>query len=137
MINEIKQAIVNELAQLYTGYTIYDEDIPQNFKTPSFLITLIDQDYNKRINTKFRSSISFDIAYFSNKDVTEIRNDCYDIQIQLFREFDLIGEYRVLNKQAVITDKVLHFTCDINYSEIMDEAYIKMMQSEIIERTEV
>jgi hypothetical protein len=128
MINNIKQTIVNRLLELYPGYTIYDEDVPQNFKTPSFLITLIEQDYNKRLNTKFISLISFDVAYFSNKRITEIKEDCFDKQMSLFRSLDLIGSYRVLNKQATITDNVLHFTFNINYSEINNERFTKMQK---------
>lgn len=129
MISNVKQAIVNKLMELYPackGYTIYDEDIPQNFKKKSFLITLTEQDYSKRLNTKYRSLISFDIAYFSKKSVAEIKVDCLAVQLNLLREFDLISSYRVLNKQAIITDNVLHFTFDVNYSEIKTETFDKM-----------
>jgi len=128
MINDVKQAIAYKLLEVFPGYTIYDEDIPQNFKTPSFLITLIEQDYNKRINNKFRSLLSFDVAYFSDKGKTEINNDCQRVQIALLRAFDLIGTYRVVNKQATITDDVLHITFDINVSEIKEEEFAKMQK---------
>jgi hypothetical protein len=130
MINSIKQAIVNKLLELHPGYKIYDEDVPQNFKKPSFLISLTDQDYNKSLNNKFKSLISFDVAYFSDKRITEIKEDCFDMQVSLFRGFDLIGRYRVLNKQATITDNVLHFTFDMNYSEIKEEISDKMQTQE-------
>lgn len=128
MINDVKQAIAYKLLEVFPSYTIYDEDIPQNFKTPSFLITLIEQDYNKRINNKFRSLLSFDVAYFSDKGKTEINNDCQRVQIALLRAFDLIGTYRVVNKQATITDDVLHITFDINVSEIKEEEFAKMQK---------
>ncbi len=130
MINNVKQTIVNKLLELYQEYTIYDEDVPQNFKKQSFLISLTDHDYSKRLNNKFKSLISFDIAYFSNKKVTEIKSDCFDKQLILFRAFDLIESYRVLNKQATITDNVLHFTFDINYSEIKEEELSDKMQTQ-------
>lgn len=128
MISDIKQAIVNKLLELYPNYVVYDEDIPQNFKTPSFLITLVEQNYNKRLNNKYQSTLSFDIAYFSDKSSTEIKNDCLDVQIDLIRAFDLVGSYRVLNKQATITDDVLHITFDINYSEVKEEEFVKMQK---------
>ncbi len=130
MINEVKQAIVNKLLELYPGYTIYDEDVPQNFRKQSFLISLTDQDYDKRLNCKFKSLISFDVAYFSNKGVAEIKSDCLDKQMNLLRSFDLIGSYRVLNKQATITDNVLHFTFDINFSEIKEDISDKMQKQQ-------
>jgi len=130
MINNIKQVIVNKLLELYLGYTVYDEDVPQNFKKQSFLISLTDQDYNKRLNTKFKSLISFDVAYFSNKRMTEIKSDCQDMQMSLFRNFDLVGTYRILNKQATITDNVLHFTFDIQFSEIKENISEKMQKQQ-------
>lgn len=130
MINSIKQAIVNKLLELHPDYTIYDEDVPQNFKKKSFLIALIDQDYNKRISDKYRSLLSFDIAYFSDKANTEIKNDCQTVQLGLLRNFDIVGTYRILNKQATITDNVLHVTFDVTYSEIKAETFEKMQEIE-------
>jgi hypothetical protein len=76
MINDVKQAIVNKLLELYPTYTIYDEDVPQNFKKPSFLVTMIEQNYGKRLNNKYNSTIAFDVAYFSDKGKNEIKSDC-------------------------------------------------------------
>jgi len=129
MINSVRQAIVDKLLVLYPGYKIYIDDVPQNFKTPSFLITLIDQDYNKRLSNKFKSLISFDVAYFSELK-SDIKADCLDKQLNLFRSFDLVGTYRTLNKQATITDNVLHFTFSINYSEIIEVVSTKMQQQQ-------
>ena len=120
MINDIKQCIVNALLKVYPGITIYDEDIPQNFKTASFLITLTDYNYSKRINNKFNGEVSFDISFFSSKEKNEIKNDCIKVQQDLFRNFDLISRYRAIDKQSTIVDNVLHFTFKVNYSEIKD-----------------
>lgn len=121
MISNVKQVIAAKLKQLYPNNTIYDEDVPQNFREPSFLITLTNQDYGKLLNTKFKSLLSFDIAYFSDKGKTDIKEDCQDVQMMLFRAFDLVGGYRILNKQATIVDNVLHLTFDVSVSEIKIE----------------
>lgn len=126
MVNNIKQCIVDNLLNIYPGITIYDEDIPQNFKSPSFLITLTDHSYSKRINNKFNGEISFDISFFSDKEKTEIKDDCIKVQQELFREFDLITTYRPLNKNATIVDNVLHFSFNIKYSEIIKENELKI-----------
>lgn len=134
MINDIKQCIVNALLNVYPGITIYDEDIPQNFKTPSFLISLTDHNYNKRINNKFNGELSFDISFFSSKEKTEIKNDCIIVQQALFRNFDLIGAYRPISKNATIVDNVLHFTFKIKYSEIKNEEIYKIQNIRTIIR---
>ncbi|MDU3526416.1 phage tail terminator family protein [Clostridium sp.] len=131
MINNIKQCIVDNLLNVYQDITIYDEDIPQNFKTQSFLITLTDHNYSKRINNKFNGEVSFDISFFSERDRFEIKNDCLKVQQDLFRNFDLITKYRALDKQATIVDNVLHFTFKIKYSEINSIEESKMVSAEL------
>lgn len=130
MINDVKQAIANKLLELCPGCTNYDEDVPQNFKRKSFLITLIEQDYSKMLNTKNKSLLSFDIAYFSDKGETEIKADCQAVQLDLLRDFDLVGIYRIINKRARTVDNVLHFTFDIRYSEIKEQDGVKMQQQQ-------
>ena len=70
MINNIKQAIGKALADSYPNLTIYDEDVPQKFKTPSFIINVVDMAYQKRLNQKYDGKITFDVAYFSDKKIT-------------------------------------------------------------------
>ena len=132
MISSITQAIVDKLAELYPAHTFYVENIPQNFATPSFLVSLIEQDYIKRINVKYKGKLSFDVAYFSNKGTEEIKSDCLDKQLTLLRNFDLIGNFRALDKQAQTTDNVLHVTFNVNYSEINSTTYIKMQEQQTI-----
>ena len=126
MINDVKQAIVNKLLELYPTYTIYDEDIPQNFRTPSFLVTVIEQNYGKRLANKYNSTVSFDVAYFSNKGKNKIKSDCQAVQVNLLRAFDLMGGFRAQSLQATIVDNVLHITFDVNYSELKIEEFAKM-----------
>ena len=128
MINDVKQAIVNKLLELYPTYTIYDEDVPQNFKTPSFLVTVIEQSYGKRLADKYNSTVSFDLAYFSDKGKNEVKSDCQEVQVNLLRAFDLVGTFRAQNLQATIVDNVLHITFDVNYSELKIEEFAKMQK---------
>jgi hypothetical protein len=147
MINEIKQAIAQKIHEQYPSATIYDEDISQNFKTPSFLVTVIEQNYGKRLANKYNSTVSFDVAYFSDKGKNEIKSDCQAVQVNLLRDFDIISSYKtvvdeepeepeetlvldknfgVLNKNAQIVDNVLHITFDVRYSELKIEEFAKM-----------
>ena len=133
MINDIKSAIIAKLKEIYPTilkrYT--DDNVPQNFKTPSFFVSVIDQDYRKRMNVKSKSMVSFDVVFFSDKNTASIKSDCLDKQEVLLRCFDIIGttkKFRVMNKSAQITDNVLHLTFDVNYSEIKEEAVILMQE---------
>lgn len=133
MVNAVKQAIVDKLNALFPvadGYTVYDDNVPQDCTTPYFLILLTKQVHSKRLNTKYKSTLSFDLAYYSNKGTTEIRADCYGVQEVILKAFDLVGTYRIKNKNTQITDNVLHITFDISYSEMKDETIVYMQQVE-------
>lgn len=128
MISEIKQAIAQKIHEQYPSSTIYDEDIPQNFKTPSFLVTVIEQSYGKRLANKYNSTVSFDVAYFSDKGKNEAKSDCQAVQVNLLRTFDLVGTFRVQNLQATIVDNVLHITFEVSYSELKTNEFVKMQK---------
>ena len=128
MISEIKQAIAQKIHEQYPSATIYDEDVPQNFKTPSFLVTVIEQSYGKRLADKYNSTVSFDVAYFSDKKKNEIKSDCQAVMVNLLRAFDLLDTFRARNLQANITDNVLHITFDVSYSELKIEEFAKMQK---------
>ena len=117
MINEIIQAIADKLADLYPGYEIYADDIPQDFFTPSFLIVLADHDYGNKIYGN-SGTVIMDVAYFSDKGSQEIKGDCRAVQENLLRYFDIIGDFRATGKNARTVDNVLHLTFNVKYSEI-------------------
>lgn len=149
MISDIKSAIVYRLKELYPEFKRHTDDIPQNFKKPAFVVFQIDQYYSKRLNIKYDGRISFDVAYFSDKSTTEIKSDCFAVQEVLLRGFDYITSYnevadeatnekvlvenetyKVTNKNARITDNVLHFIIDVKYSELKVENNTKMQTQE-------
>lgn len=128
MISSVKRAVAEKLENMFPDniYTVYDEYLPQDFSKPSFLITLTKQDYKKILNNKYKSLLSFDISYFSDKSESKIKNDCIDVQLDLLRQFDSAGLFKIINKKAEIKDNVLHFTFDLSYCEIKKEIYSKM-----------
>ncbi len=131
MIVNINKAIAKKLLSLYPNITIYDEKVPQNFKTPSFFISTYDQDYNKRLNNKYKSTINYDISYFPN-DLYK-NNDMYEVRTTLLREIRDLDEFRALNIKSNITDDVLHIMFDINYSEMKISDEIKMQNIKVNE----
>lgn len=119
-------SIAQKLNELYPNYQVYADNVPQNFKTPAFVIYVIEQEYNKRLDNKYNGRISFDVAYFSDKSKNEIKSNCLEVQETLLRELDEVGEFRALNKNARITDNVLHVTFNIRYSELKLGEFAKM-----------
>lgn len=130
MISEIKQGIKDKLKEVYpTGYTIYDEELPAAYNKPAFYLTLTNQNYNRQMNNRFTSLLSFDLAYYSNSP--ELRSDCIQMQQNLLKAFHTVGSYHVLNRNAKIIENVLHITFEVRYSEVMEEEVIPMQQQHI------
>lgn len=129
MVNSINQAIADKLNGLFNNVTIYDERVPQNFKTPSFFISTYDQDYEKGISDRYRSMVSYDISYFPNSEYS-INNEMYEVRSILLRELRDLGSYRAINIKANITDDVLHIMFDVKYSETVAANEIKMSKIE-------
>lgn len=123
MTDDIITAIETELKTLCP--TVYRFYCPQKFKTPSFLISVTDQGYGRLLRGSFAGKISLDIQYFSGAksvDIKAARTDCVSMQEILLRRFNLIGGFRCINKDARITDNVLHFTFGVKYRECVAEA---------------
>ncbi len=129
MISSINDEVKNKLLSIYPDITIYDEKVPQKFKTPSFFISIYDQDYEKRLNTKYGSTISYDVSYFPNEEYNK-NNEMYLVQENLLREFRDLGTFRALSIRANITDDVLHIIFDVKYSEMTVIDDIKMNKLE-------
>jgi hypothetical protein len=125
MVNEIKQAIANILYELFPNAEIYDEDVPQGFKTPSFLIIVVESSYKKAIDEKYNASVSFDLAYFPEREY-ESKNECYEVSQNILRTFDVLNSYKVMNKTSSITDNVLHVKFTVKYREIKTSQSEKM-----------
>jgi hypothetical protein len=125
MVNEIKQAIANILHELFPNAEIYDEDVPQGFKTPSFLIIVVESSYKKAIDEKYNASVSFDLAYFPEREY-ESKNECYEVSQNILRAFDVLNSYKVTNKTSSITDNVLHVKFTVKYREIKTSQSEKM-----------
>lgn len=128
MISDIRTAILLKVQEAYSTsmFTYYKDNVPQDFVKPSFFIDIIDIKYNKRINNRYKGKASFDLAYFSDKAISDIKSDCLVVEETLLRLLDYAGTYKVINKDARITDNVLHISFDVNYSEMTTEEPTKI-----------
>lgn len=117
MIAKIKQAIVNKLIELYPSANVHDETIPQDFKGGSFFITVIESSYKKMIGSRNKGVVMFDLAYYPTSDIYNQNNECHEVVMNIFREFELNG-FRIQDKSSSITDDVLHMQFTVNYREI-------------------
>ncbi|MDF2596449.1 MAG: hypothetical protein K0R69_2790 [Clostridia bacterium] len=127
--------MIDKLQGLYPETEVYDTEIPVAAQTPSFLIQLKSQAYNKLLNTKFSSLLSFEIIY--SPDILQDKAAIDLIQLTLLKGFELLESenlrVRIKNKKCSIEEGKIHFTFDIRYTEMIAEAVNSMREIEQFE----
>lgn len=118
MINKLYQEIADVLKKI-KNCTVYREDVPQKFNTPSFMVTLYDQNPSKGINNRMKNSVRVDVYYFPADEIS-YQEECWTVGQDLQREFRL-ASFKLKNRNLKITDKVLHFLFDVDYQEFLPE----------------
>ena len=113
MINELYQG-VNAGLKLVKDCTVYREEVPQNFKKPSFLVTIYEQNPSRGINGRLKNEVNMDILYFpENRGKAELQEECWSVGQALSREFAVPG-FKIRNRNLKIEDYVLHFMFDVD-----------------------
>lgn len=125
MIDELYQSISVGLKPV-KDCTVYREDVPQNFKKPSFMVTIYEQNPSRGINGRLKNEVNMDILYFpENKGKAELQEECWNVGQALAREFAVPG-FKIKNRNLKIEDYVLHFMFDVDYREYNDSPGVKM-----------
>lgn len=118
MINDVYKGIKEECKSIIPDIKVYRDNIPQNFKTPSFFAELIDFTPERSINGKQRISAQFDLQYFPDGESIEYKTKCIQMQEELSRHFRVMeGSFYVKDRSFKVTDDVLHFQFTVEYTE--------------------
>lgn len=118
MTDEMMAAAETKLKTLDPAAAVYRHDRPKESRTPCFVISVTGQSCGRLLAGAFAGKLSLDIQYVSDAaDSGAVRADCVAVQETLLREFQLLGRFRCIGKNAQITDNILHFTFDVKYSE--------------------
>lgn len=104
--------------------TFYREDVPQNFKQPSFLISFYDQNPMHGINGRLKNTVNVDVSYFP-EDRINAKEECWSVGQDLSREL-LVPGFKIKNRNLKIEDDVLHFLFDVDYREYQEDSISKM-----------
>ena len=109
---------------------IYRDNIPQNAELPFVLVLIIDTDVSRRLANQQRVKQSFDVQYFPGCDIQDRRKECEKVKQEMLRHFDVISadgiSFYVREKNANVTDDVLHFMFSATYTECRQDAEPKM-----------
>lgn len=133
MINRIKNAIADKLSELYPNSNIYDEFVSQGFKSGSFFIDVINQDYSHSLFKVGKSTVQIDISYFPKNNKLK-NNEIEEVKANVLRNFNVLAGFRLVSKTSEIVDDVLHVQIKVNYGEIKDESSIKIQRFDLNEK---
>ncbi len=121
MINELYKSISAGLKAV-KDCTIYREDVPQNFRKPSFMVTIYEQNPSRGINRRLKNEVNLDVLYFpENKGKAELQEECWTVGQALSRELAVPG-FKMKNRNLKIEDDVLHFLFDVEYREFQEDS---------------
>lgn len=131
MINKLYVDITAAL-KVIKPYTVYKEDIPQDFRKPSFLISFYGQNPSRGINGRLKNKVNVDISYYP-EDGDNAKEECWSVGQDLSRELHVTG-FKIKNRKLKIEDHVLHFMFDVDYQEYRDGTTAQMR--DMIQNTE-
>lgn len=86
---DVKQGIINAIAEAFPGVTIYADKVPQNFEEPSFRVKSITGTNRPELDTRRWRELLFDILYFP-KSTEEAEAEWEDVRDKLFQTVEWI-----------------------------------------------
>lgn len=116
-INDIISAISIKLSQTFgDNHAIYDDEIPQGFKTPAFFIQFLNLEQIQQIDKRWRINTLFNIQYFPKNGRSEASNMSLKVQ-QALKEIELLNGtiMRSTNTNSEIVDSNAHNFMNFNF----------------------
>lgn len=133
-INDVRNAVINQLAEQFPHIERYGEEIRQGFKEPCFFVKLLNASQTQELNTRYMRTHSFDIHYFpqnnSNEEAHDMAEKLYDA-LELIEYAGVLYQGREMNHEIV--DGVLHFFVDYAFRvrrEIPEPPKMELMEQE-------
>lgn len=118
MLNDIINGISIKLNEEFGDtYTIYSEEVDQNFTEKSFFIDVLNPLIKPYVGDRHLRIHPFDIRFFpiENNHMNEQICDVADRLIQCLKYITVRGDLvRGINMQYTIVDDVLHFMVEYN-----------------------
>jgi len=123
MIEVLYQNITAGLKEIKPD-PVYQEELPQDFKQPSFLIVLQKQTFAKGINQRLRRTVEMDVSYYP-KESADAAKECWSVGESLFREMN-VNNFKIKKRNLQIVDGILHFTFQVDFREYLESNMAEM-----------
>lgn len=126
-MDDLINVIANQLNRLFPEMTIYDEAVPQNFKTPSFYIYQDRTVHKEQLMNNAIRTTSLGIV-FSPDDSQSVNEQCRNVESIILREFRYLQDIKlnVFDLETQITDSILSIRFKVRYRTKLAIHEIKM-----------
>lgn len=126
-MDDLINVIANQLNRLFPEMTIYDEAVPQNFKTPSFYIYQDRTVHKEQLMNNAIRTTSLGIM-FSPDDSQSVNEQCRNVESIILREFRYLQDIKlnVFDLETQITDGILSIRFKVRYRTKLAIHEIKM-----------
>jgi hypothetical protein len=137
MINEIVKGISRAIYETFGDeYTIYKDDVPQDFNEPCFMIVYLNGSIEQKSPIRYFQYNLFDIHYFP-KDELNSRTEMRSVIESLFLSLEYINVLdnlcRGTKMSYEIIDDVLHFF--VNYDMFVNKEVVKQADMKTLEQS--
>lgn len=115
MIRSIVEQIGKGLNEEFgEGYQIYSENMPQDFKTPCFIINCVNYSRGKALSNRFLVNLLFEVIFFPDEESLEQNDEIWDSADRMFDVLERVGRFSGDNLKANFSEGVL--MVNVNYS---------------------
>lgn len=118
-MEDIIQAIGQEIKNLFPKATVYDEGLEPGYKEPCFFIDYTKDSIKKLLGNRYKNLPKFRLVYFQDFKENEAKYKVYKVRDTLNEGFEMIKykdmHFKVTNKEIEIQDKDLIFSFEIQY----------------------
>lgn len=123
MLEQIREAICQQVGVCFPNIVVYDEEIPQCGKLPCFSLHLIEVDMVRKIG-RYQCTPKWKLCYHP-KEEGHVRMDALLTGMQLLRRMELlqVGKeaIRVLHRHSVMQQDRMEITFQTPYLERGEE----------------
>jgi len=118
-MDDIIQAIAQELKTLFPKVNVYDEGLEQGYEEPCFFIDFIRENTKKMVGNRYDDTVDMRVVYFQDFHEEEARYKAYKVRDTLNEGFNIIEykemHFRIKDKDIEMQDKDLIFTFKIQF----------------------
>lgn len=118
-MEDIIQAIAQELKTLFPKVKVYDEGLEQGYEEPCFFIDFVKENNKKLIGNRYDNDTEFRVLYFQDFHEEDARYKAYKVRDVLNEGFNIITyedlKFRIKDKEIEMQDKDLILTFKIQF----------------------